>query len=303
MTGVQTCALPIFIITSYLGRNLAAVPELIKLVDLLAIPVFSSCLSTVNIPFNHPMHAGVAFGQPTNPLVGEADVIVMIDTDVPWCILLTHSLAKPANENERRIPLNTQPSETAEIYHIDCDPLKDRMAYHAYPSLIRARADAAIALEQLTDYLSSSSLDSSLISSRREAFIAKHAGNKAKLDALEVPTADGIMTAPMIVASLRSNSPAKTLVLNEAISNYPHVWNHFAPTQPGTLLTSGASSLGWALGAAVGAKLAGDVFEEHAKDLVAVVVGDGSFLFGVPSASYWMARRYETVSSSPFARL
>lgn len=172
------------------------------------------------------------------------------------------------------------------------------MAYHAYPSLIRARADAAIALEQLTDYLSSASLDTSLISSRRETLVAKHAGNREKLVALEVPTADGIMTAPMIVASLRSNSPAKTLVLNEAISNYAHVWNHFAPSAPGTLLSSGASSLGWALGAAVGAKLAGDVFEEHTKNLIAVVVGDGSFLFGVPSASYWMARRYETVRSS-----
>jgi acetolactate synthase-1/2/3 large subunit len=57
-----------------------------------------------------------------------------------------------------------------------------------------------------------------------------------------------------------------------------------------------ASSLGWALGAAIGAKLAGDMFAEHAKDLIAVVVGDGSFVFGVPSAAYWMARRYDTVS-------
>ena len=26
------------------------------------------------------------------------------------------------------------------------------------------------------------------------------------------------------------------------------------------------------------------------------IVGDGTFLFGVPSAAYWMARRYNTVS-------
>lgn len=72
------------IVTTYLGRNHAAVDRLLRLVDLLAIPVFSSCVSTVNIPFEHSCHAGVAFGQPTNPLVEEADFILILDCDVPW---------------------------------------------------------------------------------------------------------------------------------------------------------------------------------------------------------------------------
>lgn len=76
----------------------------------------------------------------------------------------------------------------------------------------------------------------------------------------------------------------------------PVVWNHVEPKAPGELISSGASSLGWALGAAIGAKLAAEVHPEHKKDLVTVMVGDGSYIFGVPSASYWMARRYETVS-------
>jgi acetolactate synthase-1/2/3 large subunit len=70
--------------------------------------------------------------------------------------------------------------------------------------------------------------------------------------------------------------------------------NHFAPTQAGSLYTSGASSLGWALGSAIGASLAGNADSSHKKDLIVVTVGDGSFIFGVPSAAYWMARRYET---------
>lgn len=32
--------------------------------------------------------------------------------------------------------------------------------------------------------------------------------------------------------------------------------------------------------------------------LVVAIVGDGSFLFGVPSSSFWIARRYETVRES-----
>jgi len=193
--------------------------------------------------------------------------------------------------------MHTKHNPTAEIFHIDCDPLKERMLFAAYPALIRAQADCAIALEQLIDYFEAnpSLLSASDVSARRSALEATKKSTDASLKALEAPAEGDILTAPLIVSSLRNNSnPAKTLVCNEAISNYPHVWNHFSPTTPGTLLSSGASSLGWALGAAIGAKLAGDVFAEHTKDLIAVVVGDGSFVFGVPSASYWMARRYET---------
>jgi acetolactate synthase-1/2/3 large subunit len=265
------------IITSYLGRNPAAVPKLIQLVDLLALPVFSSCLSHVNIPFDHISHVGLSFGQP-NPLVSEADFLLMIDTDIPY------------------IPLKTQPSPTCKIFHIDCDPLKDRMSFFAYPAELRARADAELALEQIFDVVHSraASLDQSLIGTRRTALETKKKAHLKDLKALEVSAPNDIMTAPLIVSSLRTKAPENTLILNEAISNYPIVWEHFAPKLPGSLLSSGASSLGWALGAAVGAHLAGEAFSQHKKDLVAVVVGDGSFIFGVPSASYWMARRYET---------
>lgn len=285
------------IVTSYLGRNKAAVDQLVKLVDLLGIPVFSSCLSTVNLPFDHVSHAGVSFGQ-HNPLVEEADVILIIDSDVPWCVLLPFVRQTPADAFFNRVPMHTKPSASAKIYHIDCDPLKERIAFHAFPSLIRARADGAIALEQIYDFLTSSSsslLAPAEIISRRARLTSTKRATEASLAALEATPSDDILTAPFIVASLRRNSPAKTTVCNEAISNYPHVWNHFTPTRAGSMHSSGASSLGWALGAAIGVALAGKEEGAEAEDLVAVVVGDGSFLFGVPSTSYWIARRYETV--------
>ena len=65
-------------------------------------------------------------------------------------------------------------------------------------------------------------------------------------------------------------------MLTEAITNYPVVCEHLLPSRPGSLLASGGSSLGWSGGAAVGAKLA-------APDRTMVsLVGDGSYLFGVP---------------------
>ncbi|GAA5906270.1 hypothetical protein JCM5296_000300 [Sporobolomyces johnsonii] len=267
------------LITSYLGRNPAAVDELVKFVDLLAVPVFQSCLSYVNLPCDHPMHVGVAFGG-NNPLVEEAECILVIDSDIPW------------------IPLLTKPQASAEIFHIDCDPLKERMAFHACPALVRAKADSALALEQLCDHASTLSLPTSSIEARRASLVEKKASLTASLRALEAPEEGNpeIMTAPLIVATYRRLIAAqklKSLVCNEAISNYPHVWNHVSPGA-GEVMSSGASSLGWALGAAIGAQMAGAVHAELRKDIVTVVVGDGSFLFGVPSASYWIARRYET---------
>ncbi|BGP51869.1 hypothetical protein JCM10450v2_007829 [Rhodotorula kratochvilovae] len=273
------------IITSYLGRNPAAVAELTKLVDLLAIPVFQPTLSTVNLPFNHPSHQGVAFAGATpewKAAVEAADCILIIDSDVPW------------------LPLFVTPKAGAEIFHIDVDPLKERMAFATYPALVRAKVDAALALEQLHDYAkasSSLSAQDAQISSRRASLVEKKKATDAALRALEQPEEGDIMTSALIVGAYRdllAEQGLSSLVCNEAISNYPQVWSHLEPKAAGECISSGASSLGWALGAAIGAKLAAEVHPEFKKDITTVFVGDGSFIFGVPSASYWMARRYET---------
>ena len=61
-------------------------------------------------------------------------------------------------------------------------------------------------------------------------------------------------------------------------------------TQPGSYFQSGGSNLGWGLGAAIGAKLAGP------DKTVVSVVGDGSFIFGCPVAALWAAE----VNKAPF---
>jgi acetolactate synthase-1/2/3 large subunit len=80
------------------------------------------------------------------------------------------------------------------------------------------------------------------------------------------------------------------LFVTEAITSYPAVSEHLAASRPGSLLGSGGGSLGWAGGAAVGAKLAAP------ERTVVSLVGDGSYLFAVPSSVHWMARRYQAPS-------
>jgi acetolactate synthase-1/2/3 large subunit len=57
-------------------------------------------------------------------------------------------------------------------------------------------------------------------------------------------------------------------------------------TKPGTFYgVSVAGTLGWGLGAALGAQLA-----SPGKTVVACI-GDGSYMFGAPAAAHWVARR------------
>src|SRR5207302_4066964 len=62
--------------------------------------------------------------------------------------------------------------------------------------------------------------------------------------------------------------------------------SQFAFSQPGTFFgVSVAGVLGWGLGATLGAKLASP------DRLVIGCIGDGSYMFGVPTAAHWVSRR------------
>ncbi|GHJ90159.1 hypothetical protein NliqN6_6561 [Naganishia liquefaciens] len=263
------------IVTSYAGRN-RAIPDLLgKLANQLSIAVFSSCPSHVNIAFNHPMHAGVSYTG-KNCYVEAADWILVLDCDVPWMTRFT-KLRRDAT-----------------VIHIDMDVLKERMNMFYIPAELRVQADSATAVQQIQREITRCGIASFASSELLVERLARHLQLRAEMR-LRAPSirSKGIDLA-IFLQTLRRHLPENNLVLNESISNYPAVWDGIAPTRPGSLLTSGGSSLGWGLGAAIGAILAGQADKRHAKDLVTLIVGDGSFIFGVPSAAFWMARRYGT---------
>jgi len=280
------------IITSHSGRSQDAVPLLANLSTALGIPIVAVCPSAVAVPFTHPHFVGVTYlnGASHSHHLAKADVILVLDADVPW------------------IPAIQPPHPDARVFIVDSgDPLKTISAvgqWHIDAEMM-CNADVVLALEGINAAVQAHPMTSnarSLIEQRRLAITAEHDEWVRKLDRLEDIWSEdlqgGRTTLPNVLGVLRktieqqtpSRGLQKTLVLNEGITNYPVVWEHMRTEIPGGQITSGGASLGWSLAAAVGAHMgAGQNYE-----LIVSIVGDGSFMFCVPSSAYWIARRYET---------
>ena len=256
------------IVTSYVGRQPEAVAQLVRLCHRLGVGVYESCPAAMNYPQDDAMYLGVQWNEPTqNPSLAEADAVLVIDSDVPW------------------IPTLNKPSSKAVIRHIDVDPLKSDIPLWYLPTVASYGADSLTALKQLNAALEHRRLDEAKIKAKRAHWTARSAARAKSLLAAEAQP-KGAITVPYLIACLRRQMGADAICLSEGVTNFSAISNHLIRTEPGSFFTSGAGSLGWNGGAAVGAKLAAPE-----RDVVAIT-GDGTYMFSVPASVHWMARQY-----------
>jgi acetolactate synthase-1/2/3 large subunit len=259
------------IVTSYLGRNKQAVGALVALAETLGIGVLESVPNYVNFPASHPLYLGNQWNLPRqNPALAAADVVLVIDSDVPW------------------IPTVSHPAADAVIFHIDVDPLKQQMPLWYIGAQGSFRADAATALAQLSAHFAKHGLDAAAVSERSSYYATQHAARAARLAKLELPGTDDAINGEYVTACVRKHLDAKTIIISEGISHYHTIGDHLMLDKPGSLFTSGGGSLGYSGGAAIGAKLA------CPDATVIAMCGDGSYMFSVPSSVHWIARAYAT---------
>ncbi|KAF2472700.1 thiamine diphosphate-binding protein [Lindgomyces ingoldianus] len=281
MSGVKTIAEALvnaqepLVITGYSGRNHAAVEELVQLADnVKGLRVLDTGGSDMCFPANHPAWLGLRYG--IEPSIKTADVIVVLDCDVPW--------------------INTQchPKAGAKVFHIDVDPLKQQMPVFYLKALQRYRADSYTSLGQLNAYLTSNLKDkisSNLFSNRWTTLQESH---KKKLIAIASEArvdSNGHFGTPYLAQQLKRHCPEDTLWVIEAVTQTSFVADQLQATLPGSWLNCGGGGLGWSGGAALGIKLASDT--EGKKQFVCQIVGDGTYLFSVPGSVYWISRRYK----------
>ncbi|CAK7235032.1 hypothetical protein SCUCBS95973_009133 [Sporothrix curviconia] len=282
------------IVTSYCGRSPSGFTTLERLADTVAIAVHDNAPIYNNFPTTSSvMHQGHQWnGGGQLPALAEADVVLVVDSDVPW------------------IGAQSRPKAGASVYHLDCDPLKETTTLWSLPCTKRWKVDSAVALGQILEAVESSAEFSSAetkarIEDRRAFLTARFAERQMKLRAAEAtPAAGKPLTVPFVMARLREATAGVDVVgLNESTTNLGNVADHLGHNGPLSLIGSGGGALGWYSGAAVGAALglredaarqAAHAAPANKDPLIVAFTGDGTWLFGVPSCAYWMAAKYNT---------
>lgn len=214
----------------------------------------------LNIPTTHPMFIGV---HPADA-IAKADVIVAIDCEVPWW------------------PSKVSLKAGAKVIHIAPDPFFARYPVRGFPVDLALAGSSSIALEMLEDALKKQ--DSAKVAQRQRSFRAISSERAHKQQALVQSVAQRTPLHPAWIAHCVNQVVTKdTIIVNEM--GVP--LDFLALEEPRSYLSSSlAGGLGFGLGGALGAKLGA-----KAKNVI-LMVGDGSYMFGCPTAAHHVARMY-----------
>lgn len=271
------------VITGYSGRNHNSVAALIDLANTVkGLKVLDTGGCDMCFPADHRSWLGMAYG--SHPAIQTADVIIIVDCDVPW------------------IPTQCRPQESTRIFHIDVDPLKRLMPLAYVPALRRYTVDSHTSLSQIVSYIqSSATLQAELISpdftARWDTLQSHYLQRIANLDRQCTPGPNNTFNTSYLCQQLKHLLPSDTIFAVEAVTNSILVSDQIRATHPGQWINCGGGGLGWSGGGALGIKLAADAMSDSQGDpkkkMVVQIVGDGTFLFSVPSSVYWISHRYQ----------
>jgi acetolactate synthase-1/2/3 large subunit len=258
------------VLVGYAGRNPRAVSSLVRLAELLGAPVVET-RQRYNFPSAHRLHLGFS----SEGQLQRADCILILDHDVPW------------------VPRQERPPVGSRIIQVDIDPLKRDIPVWGFPVDLSIHADSSLAMVALAEEVERrlTSADRDRIETRRQRVGVEHDKQRATWRQRALDRAAERPIAPEWAAHCLSEIvDHDTVIVGEAVTNAPSIWQHVPLDWPGSYFESVGSGLGWGLGAAVGAKLA------DSSKTVICVVGDGAWVFGSPIAAYQAAAQCQ----SPF---
>lgn len=246
------------------GRNPESVEHVVRLAELLALPVAEGHTDRLNFPTTHPL-----FG--TGPAPKDADALLVMESPIPYS------------------PGMDSPQSSAKVIWVDVDPVFSRyktMEHRADLWLPVSTVGAAQAIyEAATSLLTAG--DISRIADRRARLEERKREQVAAAEETALKAGQRRPIHPRWVAyQLGKILEPDTILLDDALSSAPLVQTYRARTQPSTYFKSGGSSGGWGSGAAFGAKLA------RPQNDVILATGDGYFMFGTPMAALWAAAHH-----------
>jgi acetolactate synthase-1/2/3 large subunit len=246
------------VITGMLGKHPREAEYLARLAEAYALPVIPYNTRYFAIGAEHPMFQGSMPG----PLLKDADLVIVFDTDVPW------------------LPSKESPSVQARIVQIGEDPLHSRLPMRSFPSDLTLTATCLSVLEALEAALSDRPMPhvGERAARLRERSQALHAGWRREVE--QAGQAREI-TLPWLNHCLRDVIDDQTKIISE----YSFRQEYCPLRTPGSLFAlSSAGGLGWGFPAALGVRLASP------ESLVVSVLGDGAYMFANPTACHYTSQ-------------
>jgi acetolactate synthase-1/2/3 large subunit len=249
------------IITRAAGRVESNVAKLAAFAEHFAIPVFERKHHYMSMPWDSPMHLG------SNPeaYFDIADVIVVLEADVPW------------------VPKHKAPRADTKIIHTGADPIFSNYPLRGFPCDLAITGVIGATLPALTEALATRERGAA---SRIEARRHKVAEARDRLETrvainLEKAKNSSPIHPGWINHCIHRVKGDDGIVVKEALTPAEHL--NF--TKPGTYYSLGqGGALGWGLGTALGMKAA------MPDRLVICAVGDGSYMFGNPLAAHYVGK-------------
>ena len=250
------------IVTANAGRDAAAFAALAEFAERFAIPVVQHRPRYFSLASSHPMNLGL---EPAR-FVPDADVILVLECDVPW------------------IASRTAPRPDCKVIQCAIDPLFTRYPIRGFPCEVAIAAGAAPALSALADALAPA-VKADAVAQRRRWIAEQRAALAARVKAAADAGARKSPLDPAWVSHCigRARDP-RSIVVNE----YTLFAEHCTFDEPDLYFgSSSASGLGWGAGAALGAKLA------RPDRQVIAVLGDGAYMFSNPAAVHHASSLHE----------
>jgi len=243
------------IVTSGLPAD--AVRPLAALAERCAIPVVTHNPHNVCLPSSHSMH----FGFEPGSLLTDSDLVMVLESEVPWIPHLQH------------------PPAGCRIAHVGEEPFYVRFPMRSFPSDLSIQAGVTHALEDLIVAVEPRLLMAEArIAARRARLTERMRMRRAQL---AKDSAAGERISPEYLSRCIGETLGKDAVI---FNEYPLRPDHCPREKPGTFFAVGtAGGLGWGLGAALGAKLAApDAF-------IVATLGDGAYMFANPTVGHWVS--------------
>jgi acetolactate synthase-1/2/3 large subunit len=245
------------LITASGGRTPESSRAMEQLAQALAVAVIHYRPRHLALSTEHPMHCG----WDPHALLKDADVVLVVDCDVPW------------------IPKEGGPRAEAKVIHIGPDPLFARYPLRGFRTDLALTGAVAPTLQALWRSAQKQAVSLRQIEERRKAVtqLSNETRNGARGGVDPMPAR---ITGKWLSACVNRLLDDQTMLINE----YPAVLEEMTIREPGRYFGNpSAGGLGWGLGAALGAKLAAP------DKTVICALGDGAYMFGNPTAGHYVS--------------